>query len=122
MRSVETSCRLAALTFLGLALIAQWGCAGAGGSGAPAPWISPYNPTVAASSVTQLEAGYLGVESVDWSVREGAAGGSLAPFTSDNRFFATYTAPSTPGTFHVDVTFHHTGGGTSSFSSPVTVQ
>ena len=41
--------------------------------------------------------------SATWSVREGAAGGSITPS-------GAYTAPSTPGTYHVVATW--TGGGT----------
>ena len=122
MQSFDSVVRLVASMLLIGVMTAQLGCAGAGGSGAPAPGIDPFDSTVAINSTTTFEASYLGVESVDWLVREGAAGGTLDPFTSQNRFFATYTAPSAPGVFHIDVTFHHLNGGTTDFSTTVTVQ
>lgn len=38
-----------------------------------------------------------------WTIREGASGGTLAPLAGNQSYYR-YTAPATPGTYHVVIT------------------
>lgn len=48
--------------------------------------------------------------SYTWSVQEGVAGGTLLPFVQDGHKYATYVAPQTPGTYHVQVRYRFQDG------------
>ena len=73
----------------------------------------PQKTHVALGGKTSLEASVSGSTDtdVDWSVQEGSKGGQVAALgavmsSGQVRAGATYTAPSTPGTFHVIATSH----------------
>lgn len=61
--------------------------------------VSPLSPTVVVNSTVQLTAAVTGTSNtaVTWSVQEGASGGSITPS-------GLFTAPATPGTYHVIAT------------------
>jgi len=63
--------------------------------------VSPSSPVIRVSGSVRLGAN----TPVTWAVQEGAAGGAI---TSDG----TYSAPSSPGVYHVTATSVATGGGT----------
>jgi hypothetical protein len=110
------------------ALVFAAGCGGGDVSGAG--WfagILPDSAVVQAGGTQELRAhSNRDIISVDWVVREGAAGGTVDPFTVGDDFFATYTAPLAVGTYHVDatLTFSDTIGGSNTqvVTSTITVQ
>jgi hypothetical protein len=56
-----------------------------------------------------------------WSIQEGAAGGSLVP-TFNGAITQTYTAPATPGTYHIQVVYRFSGTQTKTGTATIIVQ
>ena len=119
--------RLLTITIVAV-LLAVLGCGG--GGGASTGWVSGLRPDPLAlptGGTQDFEAWSTRViTDVDWVVREGAAGGTVAPFTVGDAFFATYTAPMAAGVYHVDATLTYSdtvgGSNTQVVSATITVQ
>lgn len=114
---------------LGAVLFSTAACGGAfsGGSGGTGGFdqvfdVSPKSATVIAGqtvtiTVTAVE---YPVSSFNFSITEGTAGGTIVAYTVDQSK-ATYTAPSTPGTYHVVAGFTEPGGEVHQKTVPITV-
>ena len=92
-------------SLLGFALL---GCGGENSNGIHvAYFLTPEKATVAPGGTTTLTAGALetGYSSLEFSVVEGAAGGTVAASDALDERVATYAAPATAGTYHVRVRF-----------------
>lgn len=95
------------VAFLGIAVatgLILAGCGGGGGGSADvAVTISPESANVATGGTQTFTATVTGTgnRSITWSIREGAAGGTI---TSTGSNTALYTAPQVWNTFHIEVT------------------
>jgi hypothetical protein len=116
--------QLTGLIFLAILALLLVGCGGFGGEGPGfAAGIIPDSFTVQVGNTQDLEAvSTRSIQGVVWVVREGAGGGSLSTSSSNGQFVATYTAPGTPGTYHIDATITFAGGGSSQVTAVATVQ
>ncbi|MBI4658087.1 MAG: immunoglobulin domain-containing protein [Verrucomicrobia bacterium] len=66
--------------------------------------ISPSSVTIAPNATQNFTVTVTGTDDITWSVQEGVAGGRIAPITATNILQGVYTAPATPGTYHIIVT------------------
>lgn len=101
--------------FLPLCLVLPLLLAGCGGHAGTDPEagikvayiVTPEKASVATGGTVPLLAYVLegGASALEVKVREGSAGGSVTAPANASYSELTYTAPSTPGTYHVDATF-----------------
>lgn len=120
LKAVMVTCRAAAHL---LAASILCGCGGETGGDPAIFGVSPDSAQVAQNQSLTFQAGSnLQIVSVQWQLREGSAAGAIAPFTNQGGFFATYTAPNTPGTYHIDaditVSTNETGRATAIVTVP----
>lgn len=113
--------RMKAILFLPFVVIV--GCGGLTGTGGDLKFnVLPRVTEVAQGASREFEAkARAGVSSVVWSIQEGSAGGTLSPHTGLGRFYATYTAPNTPGTYHVLAEITDSNSETETVTAIVTV-
>ncbi len=111
---------------LGAALFATVACGGAfsdGTGGFDQVFdVSPKSATVISGqtvtiTVTAVE---YPISTFNFSITEGASGGTIVADTTDQSK-AVYTAPSTPGTYHVVAGFTEPGGTVHEKTIPITV-
>ena len=102
---------VAVIAIAGIVWMVQSSMLGAGKSNAPiAVTVYPTAAKVAAGKSLDLKADVTGAANsgVTWTVEEGDAGGSVrlqsASTAEENSLYCTYTAPKTPGTYHVVAT------------------
>ena len=126
-RRILRTMKAAAIALACLGAFAGLGCAGLGGTCAGAVGgVFPNFATVETGGTVVFESTAFNCSSslstITWAVQEGEPGGTVEPFREDGKYFATYTAPPDPGTYHVVATAWFANGSAMESSSTVTVE
>lgn len=100
------------------------GCGGGAISVAPRYDVAVDRSPVSTGGTANVEATVVdgGAQSYAFTVREGAAGGTLVQGSGSENTRAVYTAPATAGTYHVDVAFLTARGSTVTRSATIVVR
>jgi hypothetical protein len=102
------------------------GCSGGGGGEPARVFIDPNSVTLERGQTQSFNAESMGMPpaKLAWSVVEGERGGFLVEVQEGytTPFGATYTAPQTPGTYHIRVTASYEMSGTVTATATVVVQ
>lgn len=107
-----------------LLVVSLAGCGGGGTKIGPFYSVDVVGSPVSPGGTATVEASVVdgGSQGVSFAVREGAAGGTVVQGSGSEFSQAVYTAPATPGTYHVDVAFATFDGSTVTRTAKIVVR